>query len=98
MPHLKSGKKRLRQNIKRRDHNRAVKKALKKQLKVVFEFGGDKAKTVEDLKKEALTAVKKLDKAAARRVIHRNTAARKKSQIARLINAKANPAAPAEKK
>lgn len=93
MPHLKSAKKRLRQNIKRRDHNRATKKALKKQLKATFEVGGDKAKTVDDLKKEALAAVKKLDKAAVRGVIHRNTAARKKSQIARLINAKNAPAA-----
>ncbi len=98
MPHLKSGKKRLRQNIKRREHNRAIKKALKKQLKVVFEAGGDKAKTIEQLKAEALVAVKKLDKAAAKRVIHRNTAARKKSQIARLIGAKSAPAAPAAAK
>lgn len=97
MPHLKSAKKRLRQNLKRRDHNRAVKKALKKQLKSVFEIGVDKAGTVEQLKKEATAAIKKLDKAAARRVIHPNTAARKKSQIARLINAKgAAPAAPAK--
>jgi small subunit ribosomal protein S20 len=97
MPHLKSGKKRLRQNIKRRDHNRAVKKALKKQLKTTFELGADKAKTAEDVKKEALAAIKKLDKAAARGVIHRNTAARKKSQIARLINSKSAPAPAAAK-
>jgi small subunit ribosomal protein S20 len=94
MPHLKSAKKRLRQNAKRRDHNKAVKKALKKQLKVVFEAGVDKDATVDQLKKEATAANKKLDKAAARRVIHKNTAARKKSQIARLINAKAKPAEP----
>ena len=37
--------------------------------------------------------LQKLDKAAARGVIHPNTAARKKSQIARLINAKSKPAA-----
>ena len=88
MPHLKSAKKRMRQNVKRRDHNRAVKKSLKKLLKATFEVGADKAKTADDVKKEALAAIKKLDKAAARGVIHRNTAARKKSQIARLINAK----------
>ena len=99
MPHLKSAKKRLRQNIKRRDHNRATKKALKKQLKAVFEVGGDKAATTEQLKKEATAAVKKLDKAAAKRVIHPNNAARKKSQIARLINAKSKaPPVAAEKK
>ena len=89
MPHLKTAKKRLRQNIKRRAHNRATMKALKKQLKVVYEVSGDKAASMDALKKEATAAVKKLDKAAAKRVIHPNTAARKKSQIARLLNAKA---------
>jgi small subunit ribosomal protein S20 len=92
MPHLKSAKKRLRQNLKRRDHNRAVKKTLKKQLKTVFEVGTDKAGTIDKLKAEAAVAVKKLDKAAARGVIHPNLAARKKSQIARLINTKSGAA------
>ena len=63
MPHLKSAKKRLRQNLKRREHNRATKKALKKQLKAVFEVGADKQGTVDQLKKEAVAAIKKLDKA-----------------------------------
>ena len=98
MPHLKSAKKRLRQNIKRRDHNRATKKALKKQLKAVFEGGVDQKTTVDQVKKDATAAVKKLDKAAARGVIHRNNAARKKSQIARLINAKSKAPAPAPAK
>lgn len=88
MPHLKSAKKRMRQTAKRRDHNRAVKKALKKQLKTVFEMANDKAANAETIKKEVTAAVKKLDKAAAKRVIHPNLAARKKSQIARLINSR----------
>jgi small subunit ribosomal protein S20 len=88
MPHLKSAKKRMRQTLKRRDHNRAVKKALKKQLKTVFELANDKAANADAIKKEVTAAVKKLDKAAAKRVIHPNLAARKKSQIARLINAR----------
>ena len=95
MPHLKTAKKRLRQDIKRRAHNRATMKALKKQLKAVIEVAGDKAASVDSLKKEATAAIKKLDKAAAKRVIHPNMAARKKSQIARMINAKAK--APASK-
>ena len=33
-------------------------------------------------------AAKKLDKAAARRVLHPNTAARRKSQLARLLRGK----------
>ncbi|MBM3996638.1 MAG: 30S ribosomal protein S20 [Planctomycetes bacterium] len=93
MPHLKSAKKRMRQTAKRRDHNRAVKKTLKKNLKSVFE--ADPKATLEQLKANAKVAIKKLDKAAARRVIHPNMAARKKAQIARLLNAKANPQAPA---
>jgi small subunit ribosomal protein S20 len=86
MPHLKSAKKRMRQTLKRREHNRAVKKALKRQLKTVFEMANDKAANPEQIKKEVTAAVKKLDKAAAKRVIHPNMAARKKSQIARLVN------------
>jgi small subunit ribosomal protein S20 len=92
MPHLKSAKKRLRQNAKRRDHNRAVKKVLKRQLKAVLEASTDKQSPLDKLTAEARVAIKKLDKAAARGIIHRNTAARKKSQIARLLNAKAKPA------
>ena len=85
MPHLKSAKKRLRQNLKRRDHNRAIKKALKKNLKLVFEAGPDQKATVEQMKKDATAAVKKLDKAAAKGVIHRNNAARRKSRLMRMV-------------
>lgn len=82
----------MRQTAKRRDHNRDVKKALKKQLKTLLEVAGAKEVNVEQLKKEATLAVKKLDKAAARRIIHPNKASHKKSQIARLLNTKAKPA------
>ncbi|HZZ81537.1 MAG TPA: 30S ribosomal protein S20 [Gemmataceae bacterium] len=92
MPHLKSAKKRMRQNLKRREHNRAVMKALKKHLKVLNEISKDKDAAAEALKQQAKATVKKLDKAAARRVIHPNLAARKKSQIARMLTAKSKPA------
>ena len=85
MPHLKSAIKRMRQTAKRRDHNRAIKKAIKKQLKTVTAIANDKAASADQLTKEVKVAVKALDKAASKRVIHANTAARKKSQLARLI-------------
>ncbi|HKI32864.1 MAG TPA: 30S ribosomal protein S20 [Gemmataceae bacterium] len=98
MPHTRSAKKQLRKNQKRRLRNRATMKALKTQLKKVAatSSGG----TLEDLRKEYTLAAKKLDKAAAKRVIHPNMAARKKSQLARLLYAKEQaaksaPAAPA---
>jgi small subunit ribosomal protein S20 len=80
MPHTKSAKKSLRQDQKRRDRNRAVKKALRTQMK---KFTATlSAGTAEQKQAEFVACVKRLDKAAARRVIHPNAAARKKSQLA----------------
>ena len=85
MPHTHTAKKRGRQAAERRLRNRAVKKAIKIQIKSVF----DAAKSSPDkLAAEIKAAIKKLDKAAAKRVIHPNLAARKKSQLAKLLHAK----------
>src|SRR5262245_58198587 len=95
MPHTRSAKKQLRKNEKRRLRNRATVKALKTQIKkaVAASTGG----SLDDLRKECTLAAKKLDKAAAKRVIHPNLAARQKSQLARLLHQKeqAAKAAPA---
>jgi small subunit ribosomal protein S20 len=85
MPHTRSAKKNVRKSQKRRLHNRVVKKAIKKQLK---SFAEATEGSVEQLRKEYQLAAKKLDKAAAKRVIHPNLAARKKSQLARALRAK----------
>ena len=90
MPHTKSAKKSLRQDQKRRDRNRAVKKGLRTELKKFLT--AVKAGNMDVAKTEFVAVVKKLDKAAARRVIHPNAAARKKSQLARQLNAKPAPA------
>ena len=91
MPHTKSAKKSLRQDQKRRDRNRAVKKGLKVELKKFLT--AVKAGNMDVAKTEFVAVVKKLDKAAARRVIHPNAAARKKSQLARQLAPKPVPAA-----
>jgi small subunit ribosomal protein S20 len=91
MPHTRSASKRLRQNEKRRLRNRAIKHALKTQIKKVLATA--KSGTVEQLQKDYQLAAKKLDKAAAKRVVHPNLAARKKSQLARLLHQKSKPAA-----
>jgi small subunit ribosomal protein S20 len=93
MPHTKSAKKRLRQNEQRRLRNRAMKSTIKTQIKKVLSAaeGG----TAEELQQQYNLAAKRLDHAAAKRVIHPNLAARKKSQLARVLNQKkAAPAAP----
>jgi small subunit ribosomal protein S20 len=90
MPHTKSARKRLRQNEKRRLRNRSAKSAIKSQIKKVLATA--KSGTPEELRTQLNLAAKKLDKAAAKRIIHPNLAARKKSQLARLANQKATAA------
>jgi small subunit ribosomal protein S20 len=98
MPHTRSAKKNLRKTEKRRMRNRTTKKALKTQIKKVL--AAAEAGNLEELRKQLAVAVRKLDQTAAKGIIHRNTAARKKSQLARLLRekeeaAKAAPPAPA---
>jgi len=86
MPHTRSAKKRLRQSAKRRLHNRAVIRSIKIGLKEVGTAaqGGNHAQ----LQEAAKAVIIQLDKASVRRILHPNAAARKKSQVARLVNNK----------
>jgi small subunit ribosomal protein S20 len=85
MPHTRSAKKNQRKSEKRRLHNRAVKRTIKTHLK---RFLAAIEGPVEQLLEEYNLAAKKLDKAAAKRIIHPNLAARKKSQMARKLHQK----------
>lgn len=85
MPHTRSAKKNLRKSEKRRLHNRAVKRNIKTHLK---RFLSAVEGPLDQLQKEYNLAAKQLDKAAAKRVIHPNLAARKKSQLARKLHSK----------
>jgi small subunit ribosomal protein S20 len=93
MPHTKSAKKRLRQSAKRREQNLAVKKEIKNQIKQFLKAvqGGNP----EQMRQEYTLISQRLDKAGARRVIHPNKAARKKSRLAHLLNKKLTGGAPA---
>jgi small subunit ribosomal protein S20 len=80
-----SAKKRIRQNIKRRARNRARKELIKDSTKTYTA-----ALATGDVKKasDAFNAVSsRLDKVAAKHTIHKNTAARKRSRLARRLNA-----------
>ena len=83
MPNTDSAKKRLRQDKVRRDRNRSVKSAIRKQVRLVAEAvtAGD----IEKAEAQYRLAAKRLDRAGARNVIHRNAAARKKSRMQKLI-------------
>jgi small subunit ribosomal protein S20 len=80
-----SARKRVRQTAKRRERNRDRKREIRLELKKIQAAiaGGDKAGAAVELKK----AQQVLDRIAARGSIHPNTAARRKSKLAKRINA-----------
>jgi small subunit ribosomal protein S20 len=84
MPNIKSAIKRVKTNEKKRAHNAAQKSALRTAVKT-FENLADK-KEVEAAKSALLTASKKLDKAAAKGLIHKNAASRQKSRLTKILN------------
>jgi len=85
MPNTVSAKKRLRQNIARRQRNRSIKRAIRTQCRKVRE--AVEAGDAETAEVEFRLATKKLDRAGARNIIHRNAAARTKSRLSAKIKA-----------
>jgi small subunit ribosomal protein S20 len=84
MPITKSAKKALRQGIRRKARNLIYKGKVKDLLKEVRILASQKK--INDAKKLLPQIYKSLDKAAKTGVIKKNTAARKKSRITKLIN------------
>jgi len=83
MPNTKSAKKRLRQNEACRARNRAVRSSARTSIRKVRE--GVQRSAVETLDDALLTATKKIDKAAGRRILHPNKAARLKSRLNKAV-------------
>ncbi|MCG0274775.1 MAG: 30S ribosomal protein S20 [Thermosediminibacteraceae bacterium] len=79
LPNTASAKKKMRQAKKRTLRNRLVKAKIKAAIKKFNE--ALQSKDVENIKSALIGAVKALDKAASKGVIHKNTAARKKSRL-----------------
>ena len=77
-------KKRARQNTKSRTINRARKSQVKTQIKHL-EAAIDKG-NVEVASNQLKLVTKKLDKTASTSTMHKKTAARKKSRLARKVN------------
>ena len=84
MAHSLSAKKRVRQNATRNTINRARKSMVKTQTKHFLDAiaEGDATAAAEQFK----LLTKKLDKVAATSTMHKNTAARTKSRLARKLN------------
>lgn len=86
LANIKSAKKRILVSQKQNLRNRMLKSAVKTALKKVdFAVKGGDAAQIETSFKAAVSLV---DKAAAKGVMHKNAAAHKKAQLARLVNAR----------
>jgi small subunit ribosomal protein S20 len=84
MPNIKQQKKRVRTAAKERLENlryRSTAKTLSKRLEAAVQAGDKDRAAVEHRE-----LVRWLDRAAARGAMHRNTAARRKAQAARLVS------------
>jgi len=97
LPVTESVKKELRTAARKQERNRSTrtlsKSAIKKAEKTITD------RDAEAAKKETITAISTLDKATAKRVLHRNNVARRKSRLMKKLNkAQATAKPEAEKK
>ena len=84
MPNIKSAKKRVLVNEKNAVENKALRTELKTVLKKADLALENKAENSAEAVK---VAVKKIDQAAAKGLLHKNNASRKKSSLASKLNA-----------
>lgn len=82
MPQRRSGIKELRKNHKNRMHNLDIKTDVKKTIKK-FLVSVD-AKNKDEAQSNLKVVYKKLDKAAKRNIIQKNTASRRKARFSKL--------------
>ena len=83
MANTKSAIKRMHQNERRRLRNRTIRSQVRSAVKTARTTAGGELRTA------IADAIRALDKAVTKGVIHRNTAARKKSSLARRLVAAA---------
>ncbi|GGJ32033.1 30S ribosomal protein S20 [Deinococcus roseus] len=84
-----SAQKRHRQSLKRRQNNRSKKSAIKTFSKKAVDAAVSGAENAKELHSFAESLI---DKAAKGSTLHKKTAARKKSRLAKRLNKAAQPA------
>ncbi|MDR0404457.1 MAG: 30S ribosomal protein S20 [Oscillospiraceae bacterium] len=84
MPNIKSAEKRVRTTFTRTLRNRSYNSALKTSIKKakIALGGGPSAQTTKDV----MSAISRIDRAVSKGIMHKNTAARKKSKLARELS------------
>tara|TARA_Y100000748_G_scaffold220096_1_gene185061 strand:+ start:58 stop:318 length:261 start_codon:yes stop_codon:yes gene_type:complete len=82
MANIKSQIKRNRQNEKRRARNKSIRSEVNSRVKSTLKSAESGQSDEEALR----IAIKKIDKAARKNILHKNTAARKKSRLTKRYN------------
>lgn len=84
MPNIKSAVKRVKTTKVKTAQNKAKRSELKTAIRRYNEALASNSDNAQDLLR---AAIRKVDKAAAKNLIHKNTASRKKSQLTKALNA-----------
>ncbi len=96
MANIRSAEKRMRQSEKRRVRNAAVRGSVRTAVKSArAALTGTSA---EDARATLARTIRVLDKAVTKGILHKNTAARRKSRLTRQLNAMAAAQPPAGKR
>ena len=85
MPNIKSSIRSVKTDAERRAKNSAVKSQIRTASRKTVE--DVQAGAVEEAKQALVNATSVIDKAASKGILHKNTAARKKSNLAAKVNA-----------
>ena len=83
MANSSTAAKRHRQNLKRRTRNRSIKSELRTNTRRLLEL--IQSQSTEDAKKQYLSVASLLDRAVSKGVLHKNTAARKKHRLHKVL-------------
>ena len=85
MPNIKSAKKRVLVNAKKTEQNKAIRSAVKTEMKKVDLL--IKENKLEEAKASLAAAFKAIDSACTKNIYHANNASNKKSKLAKKVDA-----------
>ena len=91
MPNIKSAKKRVLVNAKKTEQNKAIRSAVRTEIKKVDALIKDNK--LEEAKASLSTAFSLIDSACAKNIIHTNNAANKKAKLSKKLDAACKAAA-----
>ena len=84
MANIKSAKKRIKVTAAKTSRNKSVRSAVKTDIKKVVAAVDNN--NVDEAKTALTNAVSSIDKATSKGIFHKNTSARKKSALTKLVN------------